>query len=839
MNRLAGATAALRTGAIFVILGLLLSTFGIVTGVGLMQPTSASAADAVSSAVTQKWADGGVVGGRDSDLTSNPDYAVFKDLSVTVSQTSQLADQGVSVTWTGAKATSTGEFATNYLQIMQCWGDAATGPTPDQCQFGAASASLAALAGTDTTSRTLGQLNSDPVQSYDDSVLMPRNPARPNARNYAVPFRSVSGDSVFDVSSYFASGSTNEVDAVRTGSDGSGLSVFQLQTSLTAPHLGCGATTSAGTARSCWLVVVPRGVTNTNGTAASDNVGGRVSGSPLSASAWRNRIVFPMSFLATSSSCSIGSSETRIVGNEMATDAVSSWQSAICKSGTTIGYSQLGDDEGKTQLASTSGGGVNLAVVSSDVSATEVDPKKVAYAPLAQNAIVVAYNIDRNFSSDSSLASTNGTPVSNLTLSPRLIAKLLTQSYRVDVPGGGTSAPLTSNPYTLVRDPEFIELNPEFSDFVTSAYPDGLIVSLGTGDNIAEVWNWLKADPLTAAFLDGKPDEWGMTINPAYKSLAITADTSINSFPKADLSIADASAATGAPGYGTLDMRPYADDFANAAYRAARADSGSKIVWDVTKSPAQYTSSGAQLPGQRFELALTTLSAATRYGLNVAKLVNAAGQAVAPTDATVQAGISAMVSSSSSDVVKVSDFSKRVLDAYPLATVSYAAIAICNADKSELKGYSTLLKYAAGSGQVRGTDVGQLPLGYLPLSSSQKAQLKTVAATITNTSAISAACDPASASPSPSASPKASASSTPKATGPEVPVATAPSSEAAAPVAAASQEPSLDLVAGSTPIDDSGLRGKAVAISLALGIPVFLSGLVLIRRGRKLARARA
>jgi hypothetical protein len=62
----------------------------------------------------------------------------FDDLAITVNQTKNLSNQAISVTWTGATPTITGpsRFAGHYLQLMQCWGDDASGPTREQCQFG-------------------------------------------------------------------------------------------------------------------------------------------------------------------------------------------------------------------------------------------------------------------------------------------------------------------------------------------------------------------------------------------------------------------------------------------------------------------------------------------------------------------------------------------------------------------------------------------------------------------------------------------------------------------------------------------------------------------------------
>ncbi len=64
------------------------------------------------------------------------------------------------------------------------------------------------------------------------------------------------------------------------------------------------------------------------------------------------------------------------------------------------------------------------------------------------------------------------------------------------------------------------------------------MVALGDTDANARVWAWLRADPAAQAFLEGRPDEWGTRINPAYLPLALGTDTTIDSFPKADLTIA-------------------------------------------------------------------------------------------------------------------------------------------------------------------------------------------------------------------------------------------------------------------------------------------------------------
>ena len=61
----------------------------------------------------------------------------FASLKVTVSQTRDLVNQAVKLTWAGGKATNDpAAFDVDYLQVMQCWGDGTAGPERTQCEFG-------------------------------------------------------------------------------------------------------------------------------------------------------------------------------------------------------------------------------------------------------------------------------------------------------------------------------------------------------------------------------------------------------------------------------------------------------------------------------------------------------------------------------------------------------------------------------------------------------------------------------------------------------------------------------------------------------------------------------
>ena len=78
---------------------------------------------------------------RTSATPSSPDsfmYSHFKTLQVSVSQTQDIGHQGISVSWTGGEPTDQlgGTIQANFLQMMECWGDASTGPDPEQCEYG-------------------------------------------------------------------------------------------------------------------------------------------------------------------------------------------------------------------------------------------------------------------------------------------------------------------------------------------------------------------------------------------------------------------------------------------------------------------------------------------------------------------------------------------------------------------------------------------------------------------------------------------------------------------------------------------------------------------------------
>ncbi len=798
-----------QTGTAIFATGVVLTSLASLTLMG-----ASARAVTTDSAVIVAWAD------QHPD-SSSPNATELENLVFTVSQSNNLAHQGVEITWTGGLGTTSstpGRFDTNFIQIMQCWGDDV--PSPEQCQFGGASSAVRSLVGNDVATRGLGSF--DPAFDKDEhpELQYPSDPAV-----FMYPYSNVRGDRTFDFGTLYDSSTSNEVVAARTGQDGTGRVTFELQTTLDAPHMGCGgvATQSDGStySRPCWLVIVPRGAHNPDGT--EPDFPPSVSGSPFSPSVWQDRISIPLGFDMVSQSCALGQAEQRLVGNEVIADAFTSWQPALCQSGTTFGFSMIGDDEARTQIVSEVSGSSRMAFISSPLTDEERGSAAISYAPVVQSALVFAFNAEYNVFSDAppEIFAKNGTKLGSLVLNQRLVAKMLTQSYRVDVPCYGEGNPaLSSNARSITKDPEFIALNPDFA-YWADTYPEGMLVALGSSDAYRDVWTWIRSSPAAVAFLGGTPDAWGMQINPAYVSLNLGSGPINDSFPKTDLTTCKQTTDPLDPGFGTLDLRPYFSDMQETASRTLRADANVKTVWDPFKLPPGYRAAPAQLLGQRFTLSLTDASAAARYGLDVAALTNANGEVVSPTSEAISASV-AQMQPSSVDGVLLANPATTAEGAYPLAQVVYAAINVCPIDATVARDYATVLTYAAGDGQYSGSYRGALPLGYVPLSDDQRMRAVGLAEQLGNVDAMKPACTPP-ASAAPSSNQNKSTTSTSRSTSMPVPVTTpSPSPSASAPPSRAIAE------------DRVGIDTSIAGLGLAAGIPMCIAGPALLIRARKM-----
>jgi hypothetical protein len=733
-------------------------------------------------------------------------------MAVTVNQTQSLTHQAVSVSWTGAPPTNCGatgsascQFQGDYLQIMQCWSDPQTeqGPDPTQCEYGGESSTPTSAYPIDNTGFEYSRVLSE--ESWSDYSALQVPPTWVDTTdNYDIePFDAVNGTVVnqqadygwdqnpygpkqFWLNPYYSFNTTNEIDFARTYANGAGQQLFDVDTGLEAPGLGCGQDIEPGAGNvdivpKCWIVVVPRGTPGQENPPNS-NIGddSGVVTSPLSPTAWANRIQIPIQFNPLGSSCTLGGNAQQILGNELAEPAAASWLPALCgqPGAPLFGYIQDSDEAARTNLTSPAYGAAGMSVFSNPIDASQIDSTNpVVYAPLTLSGVVVGFNIERYPGTDPSTGNPYagevplaGDQVANIYLTPRLVAKLLTESYQAqleDVTNDSSSAYawIQHNPVSILTDPDFLQYNPEFAELTTTELIDAgtVIVEEASSDANREVWQWILSDPAALAWLQGQPDPWGMRVNPLYtKTLELagkSAGVAPDNFPKSDSYCHQTGEqVVGPPPQDArplcvLDWSPYSLTQAAAAENAAEANDGAKTTFNLAQSPQNaWGSNGPQPSGTHFIFCITDTVSAARFGLQTADL-SAAGDDgpdptfVAPNTSDLLAGEKAMAPSAISGVLEP-DPSSTAAGAYPLTMLTYAATRPETLSASQRALYAQFLSYATGTGQTQGFNPGQLPAGYVPLPSGLVAEDATARATILNPPSFPAAAAP-TATPAP------------------------------------------------------------------------------------------
>jgi len=649
----------------------------------------------------------------DSSVTLSGN-GIFSGFHVTVGQTKDLVDQVVPITWTSPLGPDGNPIVQN-VQIMECWGDDPAGPKPQNCEYGATNVSGVGQWG---ATRIVGGLAPQLVDTIETSPSY-------------IAFQPVTGQGGAS-SNYFDSYTTNEVPYAPTYQDGSGQVLFNMLTSRTAPGLGCGAQvtdTSGKTAmHGCWLVIVPR--TNHELTTGEVSKGGFIvnnltgaNSSPLSATNFYGAgIAVPLTFQPLQTSCNINADQRPTFGTELMTGAMSSWESGLCDTTNSVfGFSQVSDDLARNQVASNVSG---VGFVGEPIPPTELSKgQKPVYAPVTISGVGIGFYIQRipSLFAPPDVQAQRALPISDIKLTPRLVAKLLTQSYRVG--GSVYNDKLDHSAYDLTTDPEFLALNPEFKQLTYRPGIGDVLMPYIPSDSAKLLWSWVNADPAARAFLNGQGDTDSIAfggptfVNPAYKNLSLP----ISSYPKQD---PFCRMIAGYPPLCTLDAHPYANtmlDIANAISRGV-------TLAHTTFNGLVWTADPPQTAGQINVMGITDTASAARYGVTMASLENSSGQFVAPTTDSMLAAVNAMKTDPSTGTL-IPDPTTKATGAYPLTTLSYAVALPSALDAKASAAYSSLLSYAATAGQQQGVKLGQLPYGYVPLpaklaiQTSQAAQL--------------------------------------------------------------------------------------------------------------------
>lgn len=793
-------------------LALRANTYNQMTGIG-----------STASAVTVKWTSGllnsanqPIAGSSSTDggpeLNPNSDRAggtgslsfmdsEFASLQVTVSQTEDITHQGITVSWSGAQPSNRAP-SFDFMQMMECYGDSASGPSPEGCEYGSPGmlgtqipnqqvtgrlGPLCTSGSTPSTSSPPSGPGGGPAQGCDPNEAAAETPAHcdPSATGlaacsggeFSVPFVPAddpthplygAGASGAGTGTMFNEFNTNEVQAAYSAADGTGQQQFETLTQTQAPGLGCGELEKNGQTRDCWLVIVPRGTFEPNGFKSSNSV--PLFTSPLSAGNWAQRIQIHLGYDPLTANCPPTVVPDAMVGSQVAFRAVTSWQTALNQSAhcsKVYSYTATTENEATTDLRDASGGasaGLAFTTIPIGSEVTRDGGKaptlpKILYAPVAVTATDFGFNVNTGVSGQLSK------PVN---LTPSLLAKALTQVYLLDLPdfGGanGLQGPAWAqkNPLSLLADPAFHALNSEIPTSLGGAPTFPFITGDHSADN-QRIWQWIQSDPATASWLEGTNPGNPVTADPDYVKLKLGKSPAADQFDEAytgtltcaqavtdidqcggpeDLSNPTSTSCVVPPGdtvntsskactaLDSEDLLPVETNFDQAgAAVLAGSDSGNTKIWDPSaKAPdgtsGWFDSVGVELPGETFMWTVNDMPDLAAYGLLSAALCNPAGaQCVQPSTADVTAALKS-ATADSAGLLEVNP-AKVPSGAYPLVDVVYAAVPT-NQSASLLTDYANFISFAAGQGQTAGTAPGDLPPGYLPLTSSLQAQARSV-----------------------------------------------------------------------------------------------------------------
>jgi hypothetical protein len=695
---------------------------------------TSAAAEETSSAVTIKA----------SEYDLNHATAPLPDLEVTISQTKNLGSQGILVSWTGGKASvppsnSGGE---NFLQIFQCWGEDPNNPgRPDRatCQYGATDAPASSRYG----GSPLSMVHPNDLQYTRVSSSGALEPYT------SIPFKSATGEMLWDLernaegnvvfapnpvsmttNEFYSAYTTNETTWAGSDSSGNGSSKFEIQTASESPGLGCGNQKKVEgkiIGQPCWLVVLPRGI--------KDNGREDISASGLFWDSWQHAIAVEMSFVPIGFTCELGVAEQQVQGSELINEAFSSWQPSLCGGNIRKSFVLSNSFDGEAVEAAASSDKAPVISVTTGAM-DDVNDTDIVYAPAAIAGISVSFSIDRILTQTvvvpEAIAGRNGKAFESLKLTPRLLAKLITASYKSAIPFGVDSTYLGTNPMDLIADPEFKATNSsdgdwEFMSISGTSVSDALLPS--SRSLLAQaLWKYIMADKKAAAFMKGEADEWGMKVNPWYSTSASINPTGNGltlpavTFPKSD-PVEKPDTTNQENGSGPVNLvtwRPYLQDFAAGAANVLRGQSQILGAWNPVGKPPSFAKSLRRAPGSQATIAITVTPAANLYQNVQVSLQNPAGEFVAPNlESLTEAGAAMTTSKKNSQMVEF-DFSsseaKAAKGAYPLAVPIYLGVNSKIEDKSRLKSFANMLQFITDEGQTSGEGKGQLPNGYAPLN---------------------------------------------------------------------------------------------------------------------------
>lgn len=728
------------------VLALLLVALMVATGDGRATAATADEVGAFSKSktVTREFIDG--------DATELVDS---RDVTVNVDHTVNLRGrERVKVSWTGARPSAgrasdpAGEkgLAQEYpVVVMQCRGaDDPSLPAAQQMSQKTCWTSTVQQRSQSSATRNAvwrkdayaAPADREQTSGLDDVTGCEINPefsthATPFVTAAGKTFAACSASTMPPEAAVGAAFPPAEVAAFTNG-DGQGQVNFEVRSATENESLGCSDSTP------CSIVVIPIMGLSCLDTPATDaceatgslrpgsnnfaNDGVDAAVSPLywwSESNWRNRITVPLTFGLAPDACNVLDSRapTAFYGSELMSQAALQWAPAYClrKDRFKFQLNRMGDDPAFVLVES---GQASAAFVSGTREKSTAD-EKIGYAPSAVTGFAISYIIDEP---------DNAGERQQLNLNPRLVAKLLTQSYTGSELGRQHPG-MATNPASMNIDPEFRALNPGLD--TTPREAGAALLSLSeSSDVIKSLTSYIANNPEAMAFVNGAADPWGMVVNPSYKGIKL---------PLAEFPLLDSFIPTTLDPCRQQNPAPYFTQLAapvTSFRKVAEAvlDGWPNVQTKCERSSAAdpYKTGRADRPGvgTRFMLGVVSLGDAARFGLRTAALQTSSSVAptaaidssagrtfVGPTDSSLSLAAATAKRGSTS---KAFDLSQARLaknpEAYPGTMIVYTAAKTRGLEKAEAKKIASFVRISTREGQVPGSGNGKLPEGYVSIT---------------------------------------------------------------------------------------------------------------------------
>ncbi len=427
--------------------------------------------------------------------------------------------------------------------------------------------------------------------------------------------------------------------------------------------------------------------------------------------AWNDRIVVPVYFDPVLTGCPIRAPNFTVIGSPMTATAMNSWQTALCTAADPISIQYDSAQNEPLAREDFEDGLDDVALTTYPGSGASKHP--YTYAPVAITATSVAFWIDNP---------NTGLPVNHIRLDARLVLKLITESYDfsdtacsdgVLAPGECDNA-VDYDPATILVDPEFTHLNPG----VQPAESDWVVPTVlsGLSDMTWQLTSWIAANPAAKQFSEGMFAD-GEHINSNYVDMQLPTQTLI----PMDSNL--------------LYSHLYSPVFplsSVVSYQLANNFPGTETAVDQY---GNYDALAPEIPGTRDLFAILDQGDASAFLFPTASLQNAAGNYVAPTDATMLATVEHDMVTARNGItqsVNLTNTSKSAWDAYPLTMVVYAMVPTGGISAAKAAKIAEWLDFVANEGQQPGLLPGNLPPGYAPLTSAMRAETLKAATEVLN-----------------------------------------------------------------------------------------------------------